>query len=50
VLRLKDSSGQRIFSWYRHGCRIALEVATALNYLHARVSVVGPGAGAGCVA
>lgn len=35
VLQLPASgTGQRLFSWYRHGQRIATEVATAVNYLH----------------
>ncbi|KAL4445436.1 hypothetical protein ABPG77_011261 [Micractinium sp. CCAP 211/92] len=29
-------SGRRLFNWHRHGCRVAFEVATALNYLHSR--------------
>lgn len=36
VLRLRNAQGQRVFGWYKHGCRVAWEVAKALNYLHAR--------------
>ena len=33
-LNLRDANGQRMFSWYERGKLLALEVATALHYLH----------------
>ncbi|KAI7845590.1 hypothetical protein COHA_000877 [Chlorella ohadii] len=36
VLQLENPPGQRVFGWYKHGCRVAFEVAKALNYLHSR--------------
>ena len=47
VLRLRNAQGQRVFGWYKHGCRVAWEVAKALNYLHARnfVHMVSAGVG-----
>ena len=60
ALKLCDGSGTRLFGWHRHGCRIASEVATAVNYLHSQVclclcgeaaSLLGPAmAPAGCLA
>lgn len=37
ALKLCDGGGTRLFGWHRHGCRIASEVATAVNYLHSQV-------------
>lgn len=36
VLRLRARDGGRLFGFWRHGCRVLYECATALNYLHAR--------------
>ena len=41
VLRLRGGDGQRLFGWRRHGCRVAWEVATALNYLHSKGGPMG---------
>ena len=36
ALNLRDKSGERVFSWYKRGKRVALDVASALAFLHAR--------------
>jgi len=40
ALLLRGRGGRRLFGWYEHGCRIAYEVALALNYLHSKVLLV----------
>lgn len=40
ALKLCDASGTRLFGWHRHGCRIAAEVAAAVNYLHSQSPAV----------
>ncbi|KAL4434836.1 hypothetical protein ABPG77_005363 [Micractinium sp. CCAP 211/92] len=35
-LNVTDKSGQRMFSWHRRGKRVALDVASALAYLHGK--------------
>lgn len=40
ALKLCDASGTRLFGWHRHGCRIAAEVAAAVNYLHSQVRML----------
>ncbi|KAI7845591.1 hypothetical protein COHA_000878 [Chlorella ohadii] len=34
ALQLVNPPGQRVFGWHKHGCRVAYEVAKAVNYLH----------------
>lgn len=36
ALNLRDKSGERMFAWHKRGKRVALDVASALAFLHAR--------------